>query len=277
MVSKVYDRVANRYDNDWSGIYATSRAHCIRQIVRYFESDRHSIDAVDFAIGTGNAFYDLRQHFQLGNCTGFDISGGMLSLAAGKLSQDVHLIQQDAIHAAEYVPHESMDLAMSHFLLNFVELDQLLGTSLKLLRPGGVLSLVTSTQQSLAELHTERFPKTARLLGAKRSLKQMSTPETHQQCLEKLQEKGFEIVEQKLWRQPVSFESFDDIRSWAVDSGWMVSSLDRKLGLRIALGRVMVGLLERSMHPFYPLEGSTEISIVLARKPVLRGVIQAAA
>jgi SAM-dependent methyltransferase len=201
----------------------------------------------------------------------------MLSLAARKLSQEVHLIQQDATRAAEYVPQGSIDLAMSHFLLNFVELDQLLQTSLKLLRPGGVLSLVTSTQQSLAELHTDRFPKTARLLGAKRSLNQMSTPQNHQQCLEKLRAQGFEIVEENLWRQPVSFNSFDDIRSWAVDSGWMVSSFDKNLGLRMALGRAIVGIFELSMHPFYPLEASTEISIVLARKPEQQDAIQVAA
>lgn len=277
MVSQIYDRVAERYDGDWANIYSTSRAHCIRQIVKHFGNERRSIDAMDFAVGTGNAFSDLRHHFNLGNCTGFDISGGMLSLAERKLSQQVTLLKQDAKKAVDFVKPESVDLAMSHFLLNFVEADHLLESSLKLLRPGGVLSLITSTQQSLSELHSGRFRHAGRILGVRNSLNKMSTPKDHQSCLNKLQQHGFEIIEETVHCQKLSFNSFADVRSWAVDSGWMVSSMDNKLGLRIALGRLILGILEISMHPLYPLQASTEISVVLARKPENRETIRSAA
>lgn len=277
MVGHIYDRVAGSYDNDWSGIYATSRAQCIRQIVSHFGNDHQSIDAVDYAIGTGNAFSDLRQHFILGDCTGFDISKGMLSLAERKLAREVNLIQQDAKRATDFVPPESVDLTMSHFLLNFVEMDHLLNSSLILLRPGGVLSLITSTQQSLCELHTGRFRYIGRLLGVKRSLKKMSIPENHHQCLQKLTQHGFVIIDETLRREQLIFESFYDLQSWSIDSGWVVSSFDKKLELRIALGRIMIGILRIVMHPLYPIHATTEISIVLARKPESAASIKSAA
>lgn len=267
MVKQIYDRVAELYDDDWANIYTNSRAQCIGQIINHFGNEKRSLDAVDFAVGTGNAFSDLRHHFKLGNCTGFDISDGMLTLARRKLSPEVNLIKQDAKSATDYIAPESIDLAMSHFLLNFVEADYLLDSSLKLLRPGGVLSLVTSTQQSLSELYNGRLRHAARLLGVKNSLSKMSTPKDHQSCLNQLQEHGFEIIEQSVHRQKLVFNSFADLRSWAVDSGWMVSSLDKKLRLRIAAGRLMLSFFELAYYPLYPLEASTEISVVLARKP----------
>jgi hypothetical protein len=140
-----------------------------------------------------------------------------------------------------------------------------------------VLSLITSTQQSLSELHSGRFRHAGRLLGVKRSLNKMSTPENHQNCLDKLRKYGFEIMDETLHRQPVCFDSFADVRSWAVDSGWMVSSFDKKLWFRMALGRLIIGVLEFAMYPLYPVQASTEISIVLARKPETREAIQSAA
>lgn len=277
MVSHVYDRVAERYDEDWSDIYANSRSEFIQQLVRHFGKELSSLDAVDFAVGTGNSFKDIRDHFTLGKCTGFDISSGMLSLAKRKLANEVNLIQQDATKAVDLIPAESVDLVMSHFLLNFVESEKVIESSLKLLRPGGVFSIVTSTQQSLSELHYGRFYLTSKLIGVKRSLSKMGTPETHRHNIERLEQCGFEIVEETIVNQAISFKSFADIRSWAVDSGWMVSSLDKKLGLRITLGRVLLALLSVFKYPLYPINASTEISIILARKPERQMLIKSAA
>ena len=265
MVSQLYDRVASRYDRDWSGIYAGARAHCIDQITAELAS-AGPVDAVDFGIGTGNALHELRSHIELGRCTGFDVSRGMLTQARNKLGGDVHLVHTDAAHAGNYVPPDSVDLALSHFLLSFIDADKLLSTAHGVLRPGGLLSLATSTQRSLIELHTGRFRRASKLFRVKRSLHKAHTPRDHAHCLEMLRERDFEIVSERLHRQPVRFESFDDVRSWALDSGWVASKLDDKTGLRIASSRVLFALAEMYFHPLYPVDAVNEISIVLARK-----------
>lgn len=267
MVSHVYDRVAERYDDDWSDIYATSRAQCMRQITQHFGDTSAPIDALDLAVGTGNAFNDLHQHFKFGNCTGLDISPGMLQQAERKLGNRVDLKLQDARYVKNVLPANSYDLAMSHFLLNFLQADRLLESAFHVLKPGGVLSLATSTKQSLKELHTGRFALPGKLLGVQRSLDKMSTPGSHPEMLQKLEEHGFVVVQQRHQVFEVSFTCFDDARAWAVDSGWMVSSMDKFLGLRIAGGRLIIATLERLMDPLYPVNASCDLSIVLAMKP----------
>ena len=266
MVSQIYDRVANRYDRDWSGIYAGARAHCVEQISAEL-TEAGPVDAIDFGIGTGNAFNDLRARIELGSCTGFDVSSGMLTQARRKLGDEVRLVNSDAARAADFVAPESVDLALSHFLLSFVDADRLLSTANAVLRPGGLLSLATSTQRSLIELHTGRFRRASKLFRVKRSLHKAHTPRDHGHCLEMLRQRGFEIVRERLHRQPVRFESFDDVRSWALDSGWVASRLDDKTGLRVVSSRVLFALAQMFYHPLYPVDAVNEISIVLARKP----------
>lgn len=267
MVSRIYDRVADRYDEDWSGLYASARRYCIEQIGRQLSHRDRPVDILDLGIGTGNTLHELRATIALGRCAGFDLSAGMLDQAADKLADQVQLIQGNAIEAADYLPPGSMDLVLCHFILSFVDADRLFETAFEMLRPGAVLSLATSTRRSLRETHSGRFSRAARILGVQRALNAATTPADHDHCLESLHSHGFEIVDDRLHRQAVRFTRFEDVRSWALDSGWAASLLDDKTGIRIALGRAAFGLAKVFMHPFYPVDAVSEISIVLARKP----------
>ena len=267
MVSRIYDQVAAQYDRDWSGLYATARATSLGQIARRLGGAERRVDTVDLGVGTGNALRDLQQKIQLGNCTGFDISRGMLAQAARKTGSSVKLIHADAAHATEHLAQQSQDLVLCHFLLSFMDMTDLLGLAQRLLRPGGLLSLATSTQESLSELHSVHFPRASRLLGVQASMRKASTPRNHRQCLQALTSMGFEIVEDRLERQAVCFDSFDDVRSWALDSGWAASFLDDPMGMRKLWGRLAFALGEILMYPLYPVDATSEISVVLARKP----------
>jgi len=269
MVSRIYNRVAASYDRDWSGIYASARDHCMAQIATQLEPPQRRLDTVDFGIGTGNSIHDLGKLVPLGSCTGFDLSAGMLNQAARKLGPGVRLIEGDAIDAPAYLEPKSIDLALCHFLLSFVDADELLQVAFGLLRPGGLLSLATSTQRSLQQLHSGRFRRTGQLFGVRRALSKVTTPADHRQCLEMLQRHGFEIVSDHLHRQEVSFESFGDIREWALNSGWVAGSLNQHTALRIAGCTTVFALARVFMHPLYPIDAVNEISIVLARKPVV--------
>ena len=267
MVSRIYDQVADQYDQDWSGLYAAARAKSIEQIRHRLGDPQRQIDTVDLGVGTGNVLRDLQQSILLGSCTGFDISRGMLAQAARKTGSSVKLIHADAANATDYLQQQSQDLVLCHFLLSFMDMTDLLGLAQRLLRPGGLLSLATSTQESLSELHSVHFPRASRLIGVKASLRRASTPRNHQQCLQALESMGFEIVEDSLQRQAVSFDSFDDVRRWALDSGWAASFLDDPMGMRKFYGRLAFALGELFIHPFYPVDATNEISVVLARKP----------
>lgn len=275
MVSRIYDQVADDYDGDWSGLYAAARAHCLKQITGQVNHMGRPLDTVDLGIGTGNAVRELQQQVLLGDCTGFDISRGMLDQAARKIHGAVKLIHADAANASDYLREQSQDLVLCHFLLSFMDMPSLLGVARRVLRPGGLLSLATSTQESLCELHSVHFPRASRLVGIQASLRKAYTPRDHEQCLQQLQLHGFEIVEERLQRQAVCFECYDDVRSWALDSGWAASFLDDPMGFRKIWGRLAFALAELLIHPLYPVDATNEISIVLARKSAAADVQQA--
>lgn len=266
MVSRVYDRVADHYDEDWSGLYASARTRSIKQIAAQLRNRQRPANTVDLGVGTGNALRDLRRVVPLGLCTGFDVSGGMLARAAQKLDGRVTLIHDDAANAAAHLGGESQDLVLCHFLLSFMDTRCLLGVAHGLLRPGGLFSLATSTQGSLSEMHSLHYPRASRLVGIQRSLSKAGTPRDHRHCLDLLREQGFEIVDDCLQRQTVSFASFEDVRAWALDSGWAASFLADRLGLRKLWGRLAFALAELLIHSLYPVDATSEISIVLARK-----------
>jgi len=270
MATRVYNRVARRYDEDWSGIYASARSRCMQQISTHFCDQKRPLDTVDLGVGTGNSLRDLGQVVSLGQCTGFDLSSGMLEQASAKLRDDAMLVCADARDAVDHLQSGSSDLVLCHFLLSFVDPRQLLQVAHKLLRPGGMLSLVTSTRGSLRELHSGRFRRSGKLLGVRRSLQKAYTPGNHEQCLETLRAHGFDIVKQQLNRQNVRYESFDDVRNWALNSGWAAGALDGAIGLRIAGFRAIFALARVFMHPLYPIDAVSEISIVLAQKPPRR-------
>lgn len=268
MATRIYDRVAQRYDEDWSGIYASARSQCMQQIGTHFCAQNRPQDTVDLGVGTGNSLHDLNRVLALGKCTGFDLSAGMLERSRAKLNGDVQLVCADALDAADHLQPGSTDLVLCHFLLSFVDAQQLLQVAHRLLRPGGVLSLMTSTHNSLKELHSGRFRRSGKLLGVQRSLQKAHTPGNHAQCLETLRANGFEIAQQHLHRQAVRFETFDDVRNWALYSGWAAGELDDVTGLRIAGLRALFALARVFMHPLYPIDAVSEISIVLAQKPL---------
>ncbi|MGD2171944.1 MAG: class I SAM-dependent methyltransferase [Gammaproteobacteria bacterium] len=267
MATRVYDRVAACYDDDWGGIYAAARTCYVEQICRARKNRGQPPDTLDLGVGTGNSLFDLGRRLPLGKCTGFDLSRGMLRQARSKLGDRVELLREDALRAARHMPAASADLVLCHFLLSFVAADPLLDEVYRLLRPGGLFSLATSTQRSLGELHSGRFSRTGRLLGVRRELQKASTPADHRHCLELVRTRGFTIVDEHSQRRQLLFESFADVRDWALNSGWIAGSLDDPFGLRIACATAIFALARLTMHPLYPIEAHSEISIVLARKP----------
>lgn len=228
------------------------------------------MSVVDLGIGTGNAIADLRGRIDLGHCTGFDVSTGMLSQAAQKLGPAVELINADAHDASAHLPPASQDLVLCHFVLGFGDGENLLEQALRLLRPGGCLSLATTTRRSFSELYEGRFERYANWIGVKKSLERLSNPSDHADCRRLLQQHGFDILADRDYRQPVCFRSLRDVRGWAVDSGWVVNGEDKHIGLRVAGAWTLIGLAMVFLHPLFPVHATCEMSIVLAQKPVTR-------
>ncbi|MDJ0778740.1 MAG: class I SAM-dependent methyltransferase [Gammaproteobacteria bacterium] len=260
--------MAERYDNDWANLYGSSRRVAIEQIDQHRHRTRGGLSVVDLGIGTGNAIADLQGQVDLGQCTGFDVSPGMLSQAAQKLGPAVELINADAHDASAHLPPTSQDLVLCHFVLGFGDGGHLLEQAFRLLRPGGYLSLATTTRRSFAELYEGRFERYANWIGVKKSLDRLSNPIDHADCRRLLQQHGFDILADRDYRQPVCFRSLRDVRGWALDSGWVVNGEDKHFGLRVAGAWTLIALAMVFLRPLFPVHATCEMSIVLAQKPV---------
>lgn len=268
MPARVFNRIARTYDHDWASLYAQSRKTSAEQLLRAACGKRSIGSALDLAVGTGSFYEDLAPDFKIERRYGLDISAGMLEVAQSKLDGEICLIRDSALNAEAHVPPASQDLVLCHYLFSYVDPAEVLPLAHRLLKPGGLLSLATSTRRSLQELHRGRFQRTGRLLGVQRALERAFTPADHPGAVSALERHGFEIVDSVLQRQPVVFRSFADVRAWGLDSGWAAGYLDGRLGWRVHAARLAFAAAEALMRDLYPVQATSEVSIILGRAVV---------
>ncbi len=267
MTKHFYNRIAENYDKDWSGIYASTRSISISQIIEHYNG-RTVECALDLAVGTGNSFFDLGKHLHIGNRTGNDISSEMLKQAANKVQGPIEFICDDAKNILNHIPPNSQDLVLCHYLFSYLDIHQVLKTVFQLLKPGGLISVMTTTKENLLELSTGRFRLTGRLFRVGKHLSRVDTPKDHKACMGTLAAHEFKVLRDNNYRKKVVFKSFDDVTAWCVDSGWAAQYFDSGFNLKVSLGRAIFAGAAVLMHPLYPITAHSDISIVLAEKSV---------
>lgn len=267
MLSKLYNRIATTYDSDWNGIYRDSREININQIVKRLES-KTIVSALDLAVGTGNVFHELSKRVDIECCIGNDISTGMLDQAKQKLNGSFVSICDDALNIERHIPRQSQDLILCHFIFSYVDPNDILERAYRLLKPGGLISIASSTQQALVEIHRDHFPKAGKLLAVDASLGRSYTPGSHQELCEIVNRHGFEILENEQYQKETSFCSFDDVSDWAMGSGWAAQYFDRYYWVKRLGARAWFASAKLLYQPFYPVKATNDISLILARRSI---------
>ena len=266
MSKNFYNRIASNYDTDWSGIYRDTRTISINQIVEHYNG-RSVGCALDLAVGTGNSFYDLSQWMHIRHRTGIDISYEMLKQAKNKIGGSIELVCEDARNIQSHIPDNSQDLVLCHYLFSYLDIHEILNLAFRLLKPGGVLSVVTTTKKNFLELSTGRFRRTGRLFRVARHLSQVETPKNHCDCMKILVEHKFDILNHYRFDNRLDFKSFEDVTAWSIDSGWAAQYFDSGFKVKALLGKFIFASAAILMHPLYPISAHSDISIVLVRKP----------
>ena len=265
MIAEVYNRVSATYDRDWNGIYRKSRAILIDQVVAHCAPTLHS--ALDLCVGTGNAFADLEQHLHIGHRIGNDISPGMLRQARRKLGPTFQTICDDALNVDRHLPEASQDLVLCHFLFSFVDREQLLHRAWRLLKPGGWLSIATSTQGAFAEIYRDQFPWADKLLAVQANLARSFTPANPQELELSVTRVGFEIIATHRYQEETIFRSFRDIHDWAIDSGWAAQYFANAYWRKWLQTRLWFAVARLIFYPLYPVVARNDIVLMLVRRP----------
>ena len=273
-VARVYDGVAHTYDADFSKLYERAHKGVIEQLRTFLPaaqgfSGNHPPNlghALDLAVGTGLFWSRLRGQLAWESLTVNDVSASMLQCARQKLPSCTAFQQGDSLCVPNWVPAGSKDFVTSHFLFSFLSRQAIYDTANHLLRIGGLLSLATTTQQDLKALYTGRFARTGRLLRVERYIKRANTPVTHDALGEELSSYGFEVLARTHLTPRFVLEGFEDVRAWALESGWAASYFERFPRLKLSLATCAFRIAERVMYPLYPIVGNSDMSLYLVRK-----------
>lgn len=261
--------LAESYDIDAYDIKRHLLTKALHQVTKVIPHE-HQIDTLlDVAVGTGNAFVETSRLLNVNHYIGNDLSEHMLEIAKQRFPK-FKAITGSAIDLDKMIPSSSIDLIYVHMLLSYLNSKELLKKLYALLKPGGLLSLTTSTEKNLRDAQ-QRFTKAVPwLFNFRKIFSEVTMPQSIE-AIEKLAcELGFEIVGSETHQQTICMQNFNDIWRYANDSGWHLQYTTRT-GVPW-LDKFMFHCVAKFIEWFvpgqrYPVNATTDIAILTLRKP----------
>ncbi|HEY1101538.1 MAG TPA: class I SAM-dependent methyltransferase [Myxococcota bacterium] len=251
-IARLYDeQIADHYDVDRFGLLRGGRAIAQTQIAQHLQAPSPVV--VDLALGTGASAAAVQAGFPAARLTGIDISQRMLDVAAARVP-GVQTILDDAANVTRHVAPASVDLVLMHYLTTYVDGARVVADAATTLRPGGLLSIASSTWEAFPTLNG----LISALLPAGLLQELNGAPTSVDVVAGFLEGAGLEIVARDTFTTAVSFASFDEVWDFGVHSGFFTHIID-------GLPPETVAML-RSVEGIYPIEDTYTAGILLARR-----------
>ncbi len=265
MSRRVHDAVARGYNSD-SGIIAAKNRTVAAALQARWGARRDPLRVADLGVGDGALLAQLAALKLPMRMTGLDISPAMLRLAAGRVPMTP--VRGSAAEALEYLPAGQFDLVLSHFIFAYVDRAQLLSQACGLLARGGILSVVTSTDEGGAPFHEglERVFRHSRnplrrAIGwaADRALAASHVPRDFATLAADIESAGLAVLARRTLRTRVVFHGPDDAYRFGVEEGWAAGMLAVP-GVPLRLAQAVVRWGTRQYE--YPFEFTHVTEIV---------------
>lgn len=231
MNRRAHDAVAQGY-NSGSGIIAQKNQAVVARLGEHLRQRTGPLSVVDLGVGDGALLAQLAACGTPLTMTGLDVSPAMLRLAAARVP--LTTVCAPAQRAGELLPKASFDLVLAHFILAYVERHTLLAQVRELLAPGGVLSLVTTTEEGGGPFFEglERFflrspNPLKRLLGrvCERAIAKSNVPRSFDLLEAEVHAAGLVVQRRETLHAPVTFEDADAAYRFGIDEGWAANFL----------------------------------------------------
>lgn len=266
----VHDRVARSYRSD-DGIIGEKTDAALASLAALWQDWPQPTRVVDLGVGDGDLLDRLRR-----DCptpivpTGVDISGAMLDKARERLP-DMTPVRASAADASAHLEPGTFDVAFAHFILAYVPLPDVLREASRLLAPGGLLSLATSTNRMAAPLRTqiEALERTTNprsrmaAWGARRGLALTNTPEDFEAMQPAFASAGFEVADRRSLDYDITFRDPDHAYTFAVEEGWCANAMLHP----VLPPDLMAGLIRWGLGAFsYPDTAPHRIEVCLLRR-----------
>ncbi len=269
MVQKVHEHIAQTYDSGDRILDAKNKA-TLDLLGDRLAGWRDPVRVIDMGVGDGavlaQLFNNVDANFRF---TGADLSRNMLARAADTVP--LTTIHTDSAHLDAHTAPEAYDVALAHFILAYVDLDTVLRQAWRLLSPGGLLSLSTSTNETArnARPYVERLKKGnpwERLVArrAEHSMADTTTPDDHAAIVRTAEGYGFRELDRRRQETPLTFNNADDLFTFTITKGWGANILAyRWLPVRLGLF-----LAHKAMHLVpYPVETTHVVENLVLEKP----------
>ena len=251
-IGRLYDEhVATHYDADPFGLLSGGRDAAARQLAVH--ATAAVADIVDLCLGTGESLRAVRPRFPAARLHGFDVSEKMIQGARSKL--DVHAVHADARDACGHLGEQSADVVLIHFLTTYVQARAVLEVSARLLRPGGLCSIVNGTMEAFPKLHGIALD----MIPAELLQRLQPSPASAAFLEAEARQAGLSVVVAETVERPVSFPTFQAFFDFGHHSGFFTHLFD-------ALGPGPLQALA-SLEGVFPLDDVHRAAVVLARKP----------
>ncbi len=222
--------------------------------------------ATDLSVGTGYVTETLNKLISIEQMHVNDVSAGMLEIAKQRLPLNTQFIQDDALNIHKHISANSQDLVCCHYFLSFCPIEEVLARAFHILKPGGYLSLMTSTKQNLKSTYADKPKIIKKILKIDKFMQNAGTPYDHQTCLSLLSKQGFLLIEDNSFTEPLSFNNIDETMSWAINTGWLAGYFSNYYYLKKFTAIILMQLWDKAFGLF-PIVSDTDVSIVMVQKP----------
>ena len=271
-VKAIYNSVASQYATaDCFGSITKSHQIAIQQIKNSSIIEGCSdMNVLDLGVGDGAFLRKIKNLYPSATLTGIDISGEMLKQARKDLF--LKTIEASAAQASQFLPLNSQDLILAHFINAYVPIPILFKQAEMLTRINGHFSMITTTYDSfpVAQQYLADFISSESLLSSivghyyKAVVKNTTVASGEEELLQALRKHKFTILEHHRLRIPVTLNNIDELALFGIEGTWFLNSLS----IRMLPRKFLLQRIKRLFNTIFtfPYQDTHVIDIVLAKK-----------
>jgi ubiquinone/menaquinone biosynthesis C-methylase UbiE len=267
----MYHEIAGRYAmaNRFGSISDSHRC-AINQIIQNHLGETPGYKVLDLGVGNGSFLHQLKQHMPLAEFTGIDISKDMLKHAEEILP--LKTIEGSATHASEYLPLNSQNLVLAHFINAYIPIHALFNQAHLLACPNGYFSLITTTYDSfpIAQQQLAEFIAQDSLLSSivghyyKAIVRNTTVATNENELMQSFDNHQFQIIDHQRLHIPITLNNIDELALFGIEGTWFLNSIS----IRMLPKNFLIQRLKRLFNRIFtfPYQDTHIIDVVLAKK-----------
>lgn len=267
----MYNHIADNYDSaDRFGSISESHKVAIEQIKKFHLGMKPQYKVLDLGVGNGDFLLKLKQHMPHAHFTGIDVSPQMLKHARECLN--ITTIEGSASQADKYLPPNSQDLILAHFINAYIPINMLFNEVKTLSRANSHFSMITSTYDSfpVAQQKLAEFIAQDSILSSvvghyyKSIVKNTPVAANQEELMQAFAHHQFEVIEHQRLEVPIVLEDIDALAHFGIEGTWFLNTLS----IRMLPKNFLIERLKRLFSKIFtfPYHDTHIIDVVLAKK-----------